>query len=197
MVGGRASSHAQSARPPAPDSRALSHDGRPCSLAHPSALSGCFDFQGYFEDTFSFSFGFAISLLISEAVNTHTYIYIFLVFWRLFFFFSFSVHSQICLSPNDVKMDKNNRVGEHRVTPNETQGLCLLSGRSQETKFRWISRGGGPLEGGGGRKGSLSKKSCFFFFSRGENKAGARCYPTSPCRTSRGGKNLKSAVLVS
>lgn len=37
----------------------------------------------------------------------------------------------------------------------------------------------------------------FFFFSRGENKAGARCYPTSPCRTSRGGKNLKSAVLVS
>ena len=142
----------------------------PCSLAHSSALSRCFYFQGYFEDTYSFSFGFAISLLISEAVNTYMCIYIFLVFQRLFFFFSFPFHSQFVCPQMTLIWTRTTGSGsrESPLIKPGASACCLVAPRKQSFGGSLEARGGGRPFGGkrweGGGFFFLNK--CLFVFLR-------------------------------
>ena len=131
-------------------------------------------------------------------VCVYIYIYIFLVFWRVFFFFAFPFHSQfVCPQMTLIwtRITGSGSTESPLIKPGAPAGLQVAL--RKQSYGGSLQAGRGPLERGGGREGyALKKKKNSFFFLRGEDEAGAKCYPPSPCRTSQGGKNPASAVLV-
>lgn len=89
------------------------------------------------------------------------YIYIFLVFQRLFFFFSFPFHSQFVCPQMTLIWTRITGSGstESPLIKPGASACFLVAPRKQSFGRSLEARvgGGGPLEGGGGRKGG-----CFF-----------------------------------